>query len=1446
MLKNKFIILILSFYIFWIGVLPFILTKAVDVLCRNYSHNSEYLVDISKPKFYLSPLPILYFKAEEIKISAKNKSSEISFKNFKTNLRILPLFSGKIHFNEIMAENFNSSINLKERFVLDKDFFLKLETTPIEINSFQLKNYEAKFYRPDVKLPAIYKGNDFLYQRKNRFVSLKNKSIFRLGDKESNIDINLFLPKNNDIRKTVFDIKFTDFDIAPLKIYLKHYLPDTLQELKGYINIQANNNELITTFKNCALIMQDSAKSIVLPEVLTVKSKFNIKRQYIDFSNIDIVSKNINISMNGRLQDYFGKTMPSLDFNIYVNKSRIEDIINILPAFEVEEIDVYSLKKYKFYGNVLANINIKGRLPEPDVNGSVYVDDGVLIKPIPNTTSGATIKLLLKGRSVDFDVKVPAGGLERVTVNGSQELYNIKYSKMFIKSSNSVNLKSAYDVVNPLHEILNFIVGPLPIMNVEGEGNIDITVKGNRKNPHIWGVLNLKKSKASFKDIAGFVLENADAKLVFSDQNVTFTSQLGKVNGNDFAINGICDLFGKFNFHVLTKGQPSRTLYDSIMTSSLISEYKQMLPKLENIQGLSDWDLNVYGAVKSLDELAFNKNVFIKGDILLQDNSFDFEGVNISKTNGKMSFDSNVANIDLSALAGVSPMKLLAKVKNNIADVSLQIPRLNPNKIWKTQITGKYLLPYVSVDLVYKGKIDNIEYDKVRLVSEILESNQKSALNFASGNLEVLDNKINVKNLRGTLDGAQNPFAIDLKLTDAFSSKPIANGNFNLSVTDLKLLNDLFNSPVLPENVRKILRRYEFKEGSTKLDAKINNSVINAYTDLSGISLTYLPNEMPINIINGALQAKNNNLKLNKINMLADNMPILIDGEIRDILGKQNFNLYINTKPQQEFIDKYINKNVVYPIKIKGDIVSWFKLKGTIDDYELKSNLNISKDSSIYHFGATVGDIENSILLALDSHILNGKNVKVKDFSYDKLIDSQNGRQTQLSILKAWGGIDILKDDLNFRDFRIKTQKPTDARIFNVIFKKPNIKQGQFTSDLKINGKLSNPRVIGDFHIFETDIPFFDTVMKNIALEFKDKVVEIDSRGEVMGNEVSFQGVLKNKLSQPYHLEKGLLYTKDLDLNRIAEKLKVSQVDDVSTFESFDDFRLSALSFKNFKFKADNIRLRNLQATNYEAITSLNEKGIFEVNKFLFNIAQGSLSGNYKYNLKTNDMHIGLDAKSISADDLAVALFDLKNQIYGDLTGQTELACNGTNFEHCMETLNGKVKFNVKDGKMPKLGSLEYLLKASNLVKGGFTGLSINSVIELISPLKTGDFSDISGDVNIENGLANDVEIITQGKDLSLFVEGTYNFSTSQADMEVFGLLSRKMSTFFGPIGNLSINTLFNVIPGVDLSKDSAILNKINKIPGIELSSKDFRKFIAEIRGNINGEDYVTSFKWIN
>ena len=505
-----------------------------------------------------------------------------------------------------------------------------------------------------------------------------------------------------------------------------------------------------------------------------------------------------------------------------------------------------------------------------------------------------------------------------------------------------------------------------------------------------------------------------------------------------------------------------------------------------------------------------------------------------------------------------------------------------------------------------------------------------------------------------------------------------------------------------------------------------------------------------------------------------------------------------------------------------------------------------SRPTAGQHFGATVGDVENAIALDLDTRIVNGKELKIKDFSYDKLIDSQSGKQTKLNMLKAWGDVSVYKDDLLFKDLHIKTNTPTDARIFNIIFRKPNIKQGQFTSDLKINNKLSNPDVVGDFHIFETEIPFFDTTMKNIGLVFKDKTIEVAAKGDILGNDVIFDGVLKNKLTAPYHIEKANLYTKNLDLNKIVNKLKVAEVDNVSTFESFEDIDLSDITFNQLKLKADSIQLRNINATDFETTAFLNQKGKFDMQDFVFNIAQGSLKGTYGYDLKSGEMALDLKAESIDANDIAWALFDLKNQIYGDLTGKVELSCNGTNFQSCMQTISGTSKFKVKDGKMPKLGSLEYLLKAGNIVKGGITGLSLSGIIDVITPLKTGEFSEISGQVRIKDGVARNIEIGTRGKDLSLFIIGTYNFSTAIADMEVFGYLSKKINNMFGAIGNLSMNTLFNMIPGVDLSADSELLEKINRIPGLELSNKNFRKFLAEIQGNINGEDYVKSFRWVN
>ena len=213
---------------------------------------------------------------------------------------------------------------------------------------------------------------------------------------------------------------------------------------------------------------------------------------------------------------------------------------------------------------------------------------------------------------------------------------------------------------------------------------------------------------------------------------------------------------------------------------------------------------------------------------------------------------------------------------------------------------------------------------------------------------------------------------------------------------------------------------------------------------------------------------------------------------------------------------------------------------------------------------------------------------------------------------------------------------------------------------------------------------------------------------------------------------------------------------------------------------------------------------------------------------------------------MSEALFDLKGQVYGLVNGDFTLSCKGDTQDECFKTLGGNGTFKIADGRMPKLGSLEYLLKAGNLFKGGIAGLSINSIIDLVTPLKTGNFESISGDMHLANGIADSINIYSSGNDLNMYMTGSYNVVTSVADMQILGSLSKNITTVFGKIKNASLNTLFNTIPGVNDQTEKLLMQEdISKIPNIKDATNIYRIFAVEINGDINGDKYVKSFKWV-
>ena len=231
--------------------------------------------------------------------------------------------------------------------------------------------------------------------------------------------------------------------------------------------------------------------------------------------------------------------------------------------------------------------------------------------------------------------------------------------------------------------------------------------------------------------------------------------------------------------------------------------------------------------------------------------------------------------------------------------------------------------------------------------------------------------------------------------------------------------------------------------------------------------------------------------------------------------------------------------------------------------------------------------------------------------------------------------------------------------------------------------------------------------------------------------------------------------------------------------------------------------------------------------------------------IKAMESVADMSIKNADAEIISENFFDMPGQMYGIVTGNLKASCTGSNSVDCLNTLSGEGSFKVKDGRMPKLGSLEYLLKAANLVTGGITGVSVNGIIDLITPLKTGDFSQISGNVKVQNGIAHDINVYSEGKELNMYMTGSYDLASLVADMEVYGSLSKNFSTLLGKIGNASLNRLLNRIPGININEINPVsTSNIYKIPNFNKENA-VRVFKAEIYGDINGSNYVKSFKWI-
>lgn len=1351
-------------------------------------------IELKNPKLKMGLIPAIWLDASYLRLLDK-KSSPLTVTNPKLKIRLLPLLIGKINVAYFSCDKINASLKFDKnlRFYLG-NFLIIDNTNPkvsIENSQMDIGSYNI-ILKDDFRKKDILINGNFLdlkkYNSKKR-ITLSTNSKIRINSHDSiinaSLDFKLPFKKGFDTNEIIFDGAITNLNLADFSPYINTLSKGKIKQVNGLLNVMADTKVLnrrtnrisgLMLIQNLSILGEDSSSYIKFKDKLNINSICDFSKNTLNIQKLQFLSGSINSTIDGKINK-ISSSNPTLNLNILINKSKSQDFIALLPPKNNPnfEVNIKALKKYGYYADIEGKLKITGKANRPDIKGNILSTNSYIIKMPPIGIDKATTKINFLGEKFFLDVLVPTGKNNKVEVKGHMDLYDDKQTDLDVTTTPNVNLEYTESVLNPLHEIFYFELGPLPTMKLKGNGNITLKIKGTKKVPILQGIFNFKGMNASFNDISA-EMTNIYGALIFKDRDTELKIQRALLNQKSVLLQGKCSLDGKLDYSFATKGQELSALLNTLKTSPSLQNISKHIPPIKKAEGKTDLSLRLSGQLENLNKFELGNKVLLSGSLKLLENNIYFE-------NFTMPIKNLVGNINF---------------KDKYSDFNLH--SIND----KTKIYIKGLI---------KNDLTKIE-------------------------------------AKGTLKN--NTFSLNGDISNIFQKNQVVNAKFTSDNFDIAVLKDLAQYPFITPDTKKYISKISNPTGHINLKASVKNNVLNSKIKLNDISFVYSSSDIPMKILSGSAEINKDRITLYKVNGSIDSMPILIDGVIWDVFKIPNFNIYVNSKPTQKFIEKYINKNASYPLKIKGDIMYSSRIQGTKKSFNTKTEMNLDEGSSIYYMGSTLGDSENPIRIFLDSNVVKNSQsstIVLNSFKYDKLITNENNKESILPQINAKGEIDLLKKDISFRNLKIKTQNPTDAKIFNILFKKPMIKQGQFTSNVILNGSITSPRMFGNVDFNGIDIPLLDTTIKDISLDFGEKTIDVKSKGEIFSNKIILLANVQNSLTPPYVINDADIYFGNLDINQITKRLNdlEIQTDMHKLTEQKQDVDITNLTIKRAKLKADSILVKNIFAKKLTADLSLDEKLLLALNNFKFDVAQGSVNGDFNYNLLTSKSNIDLHVDNVNANSMAEALFDLDDQIFGSLTGQVELTCNGKTHKTCMDTLSGKGGFRVADGRMPKLGSLEYLLKASNLVKSGITGITINSIIELITPLKTGQFENINGSFSIKSGIADSIQIFSKGKDLSIFLTGTYNFATSIANLEVFGRVSKKISNVLGAVGNTSINTLFNSIPGVNLEETnkSEFVKKLNKIPGFELNDKTYRIFSAEIYGDINGESYVQSFKWI-
>lgn len=687
--------------------------------------------------------------------------------------------------------------------------------------------------------------------------------------------------------------------------------------------------------------------------------------------------------------------------------------------------------------------------------------------------------------------------------------------------------------------------------------------------------------------------------------------------------------------------------------------------------------------------------------------------------------------------------------------------------------------------------------------------------------------------------------------------------NFSLTVFskkfDVKDAVKLLQTNLVVPNGSDMLVFFKDIKGDFDFSVNMTNKDLNGKVTLNNGSLKIIPlNNLPVVAQGGVVDITANEIFLKDFKGYYGTSKanqVQMAGNIKDYTKSVDTNIEVNGVATNDLTKNYLSKLVGCPLTLTGDSGSKIVVKSKYNKIDLSIMGKIAKGYDILVDGMSLSPVNYDRAYKADIQI-DGNNLDIKSINY-YIAQEINKNSKIRPILTVDGNMDMATLQIHKLGFNIP--KPLPSEFLNVLIGQKVFKRGTIAGNMYYlsNGKI--PKLKGQLEMHKVAIPSQRMFIKEGIFNTDKDLLHITSEGKFKRSDYKFNGNIVNELIFPVIIKDINLTVDNIDIDRMLMSMNKQNTQEVAASQAQEPVTAQTLvsasndnenDYDSYTFDTGLLIVercvlhvvkgfyKDINFGNLYANLTLDKNGLLKIQSNKFDFAEGISTLKVMCDLKKHDYSIRLGVKDINSDLIAGTLLGLKKEISGKAMGLIEL-----NTDDSLK-LNGRIRFDIQNGTIQKVGLVQYALNFAALFRNPITMISPSTIVDLVN-IPEGTFKKINGDLVMKDNVVEKIMIKSSAAQLSSFIIGRYEIETGDASLRIYTKFSSKNKGFAGFLRNLSLNSLANKVSVTNRNDANYYAAELKMIPELEIGEEESQVFLTKVDGDVINFNFLSSLKKI-